>query len=242
MTNKQIIIDDQKKTIHRLQQECTEKTNTILALGDKLKLKEQECEWLQLWLPIVARIEKRFGNLKRAKDIDYLAYVEQIFAELDQLKSDNDSLKSELMQTNCYLEADKETIDQLKEENEGLKQRLHQCWKVEYSFVEQIDQLKGKNGELKKINNHIEHNRNQKADKLMRIEKLITTCSTGYTDEFIQELLVILHEPEPSSFENKYKSTLVEIKEVANYSFNLSTSELMAKLEQILQKINEVLE
>lgn len=33
--------------------------------------------------------------------------------------------------------------------------------------------------------------------------------------------------------------TLAEIKEIANYSFNLSTSELMAKLEQILQKISE---
>ena len=46
MIDKQTIIDDQKKTIHRLQQECTEKTNTILALGDKLKCKEQECESL----------------------------------------------------------------------------------------------------------------------------------------------------------------------------------------------------
>ena len=34
--------------------------------------------------------------------------------------------------------------------------------------------------------------------------------------------------------------TLTEIKEIANYSFNLSTSELMAKLEQILQKTSEV--
>lgn len=47
-TVKQIIIDDQKKTIHRLQQECTEKTNTILALGDKLKCKEQECKELRV--------------------------------------------------------------------------------------------------------------------------------------------------------------------------------------------------
>lgn len=34
----------------------------------------------------------------------------------------------------------------------------------------------------------------------------------------------------------KLVKTLTEIKEIANYSFNLSTSELMAKLEQILQK------
>lgn len=149
---------------------------------------------------------------------------------------------------NCY-ELTKQ-LDQLKADNDELKQRLHQCWKVEYSFVEQIDQLKGKNGELKKINNHIEHNRNQKADKLMRIEKLITACSTGYTDEFIQELLIILHEPEPSSFENKYKSTLVEIKEVAEnreiFCENCSSGEEEFTCDdcgyiKILQKISEVI-
>lgn len=62
------------------------------------------------------------------------------------------------------------------------------------------EQLQAKEQEcerLKKVNRHIEHSRTQKADKLMRIEKLIIACSTGYTDEFIQELLVILHEPEP---------------------------------------------
>ena len=47
MTDKQIIIDDQKETIHRLQQECTEKTNAIIALGERLKAKEQECEELK---------------------------------------------------------------------------------------------------------------------------------------------------------------------------------------------------
>ena len=47
MTDKQIIIDDQKETIHRLQQECTEKTNAIIVLGERLKAKEQECEGLK---------------------------------------------------------------------------------------------------------------------------------------------------------------------------------------------------
>ena len=46
MTVKQII-DDHKETIHRLQQECTEKTNAIIALGELLKAKEQECEELK---------------------------------------------------------------------------------------------------------------------------------------------------------------------------------------------------
>ena len=39
---------------------------------------------------------------------------------------------------------------------------------------------------------------------------------------------------------NKLKQTLTKIKEIANYSFNRSTSEYMAKLELILEKISEV--
>ena len=83
------------------------------------------------------------------------------------------------------------------QECEELKVCLFQVQNAAISLTKQIDQLKAENEELKKVNRHIEHNRTQKADKLMRIEKLIIACSTGYTDEFIQELLVILHEPEP---------------------------------------------
>ena len=46
MTDKQTIIDDQKKTIHRLQDECTEKTNAIIALGEQLQRKQQSEEKL----------------------------------------------------------------------------------------------------------------------------------------------------------------------------------------------------
>lgn len=38
---------------------------------------------------------------------------------------------------------------------------------------------------------------------------------------------------------NELLQTLAEIKEIANYSFNRSTSEYMAKLELILEKISE---
>ena len=77
-------------------------------------------------------------------------------------------------------------------------QQQLEAYKMEAEEGKEINaELKAENEELKKANKHIEHNRNQKAYKLMRIEKLITACSTGYTDEFIRELLVILHKPEP---------------------------------------------
>lgn len=43
----QSLIEDYRQTIERLQKECTEKTNAIIALGEHLKAKEQECEELE---------------------------------------------------------------------------------------------------------------------------------------------------------------------------------------------------
>lgn len=42
-----ILIDDYKNTIARLQQECTEKTDNIIALGEQLARKTEECEKLK---------------------------------------------------------------------------------------------------------------------------------------------------------------------------------------------------
>ena len=50
---------------------------------------------------------------------------------------------------------------------------------------------------LKEVNEHIEHNRTQKANKLKRIEEMIIACESGYTDEFIQSILAIVLEVEP---------------------------------------------
>ena len=50
---------------------------------------------------------------------------------------------------------------------------------------------------LKEANKHIDHNRTQKANKLKRIEEIITACKSGYTDEFIQSILAIILEAEP---------------------------------------------
>lgn len=53
--------------------------------------------------------------------------TETLKAQYKELQAENDSLKSELMQTNCYLDADKEIIDKLKADNEELKE-----WKKEH--------------------------------------------------------------------------------------------------------------
>ena len=81
MTDKQIIIDDQKKTIHRLQDECTEKTNIIIALGERLDQLKFD----------YAELEKRHNDS---------------FEQFKQLKAENEELKkkveSYLCSTNCY--------------------------------------------------------------------------------------------------------------------------------------------
>lgn len=81
MTDKQIIIDDQKKTIHRLQDECTEKTNVIIALGEQLKAKTQECEDLKETIQIQNKMQ--------------MEVCEEKNTELDQLKAENEELRKE---------------------------------------------------------------------------------------------------------------------------------------------------
>ena len=71
----------------------------------------------------------------------------------------------------------------------------HDC-----DFKKLSQQLKRKEQEcerLKEVNEHIEHNRTQKANKLKRIEEMIIACESGYTDEFIQSILAIVLEVEP---------------------------------------------
>ena len=71
----QSLIEDYKQTIERLQKECTEKTNAIIALGEQLKAKEQECETLASQLDF--EIQKKEcleqeceRSLKRISDLE----------------------------------------------------------------------------------------------------------------------------------------------------------------------------
>lgn len=104
--------------------------------------------------------------------------------------------------------------------------------------------------ELKKVNIHIDTNRKNKGQKLKRIEDLIINCQSGYTDEFIQELLSIILENEPSitdlSIIDRYKQTLEKIEKVLwHYHNNLYTPKnpVADEIEKrIFDIINEVKE
>lgn len=124
-------------------------------------------------------------------------------------------------------------------ENMQNRKRVRECVNC-IDLKRQNEELQKENEELKTANLHIENNRKHKANKLNRIEKLILTCTTGYTDEFIQELLIILHEPEPVSFENKYLQTLTEIKEITEDAKTKVFVDMEEFWKQILQKISEV--
>ena len=76
-----------------------------------LKRKEQECERLNRWLPIISRLEMTFGSYEKAKAIDYKSYIEQIFIELDQLKAENEILKEKLIISS---NSDKKTLKIIK--------------------------------------------------------------------------------------------------------------------------------
>ena len=88
MDEQQIIIDDQKKTIHRLQDECTEKTNAIIALGERLKTKEQECEKLKNWVKNMMFDTDREDWFEHFVEC-FEKWKEDLFKQLDQLKAEN---------------------------------------------------------------------------------------------------------------------------------------------------------
>ena len=85
---KQMIIDDQKETIHRLQQECTEKNNAIIALGERLKAKEQECEELKEEIKHYKQIAQYHGNLS-VKYTNKSAKLKQTLAEIKEVAEEN---------------------------------------------------------------------------------------------------------------------------------------------------------
>lgn len=112
--------------------------NRAEELKTLLKRKEQECE--QKDKDIKYLIKCLDNSFKAQQDCEL--HWER---EKKKLKAENDSLKSELMQTHCYLDADKETIDQLKTKNEELKTMLkdlsYESQKFCYQIEEQTKQL-----------------------------------------------------------------------------------------------------
>ena len=143
MTDKQIIIDDQKKTIHRLQQECTEKTNIIIALGNKLQAKEQECE----------ELKKIINEAKNSKlDLNSFFAIEATVGEyqleLDQLKSENKHLNDLLNQALKDYDKARETLTEIKEIAEKLKNFYEELGKCEDLTVVRLKQILQKISEV----------------------------------------------------------------------------------------------
>jgi len=62
------IIQDQKETIHRLQEECKEKTDIIMALEqENAELKEYEYFYLDKYIELKQALEKIRGICKSSK-------------------------------------------------------------------------------------------------------------------------------------------------------------------------------
>lgn len=81
----QSLIEDYKQTIERLQKECTEKTNIIIALGEQLKAKEQKCEELKK--------EIAFENDGTLSDKIRAEVFKELNNENNQLKAEIEELK-----------------------------------------------------------------------------------------------------------------------------------------------------
>lgn len=126
MTDKQIIIDDQKETIHRLQQECTEKTDTIIALGEQLKAKEQECEELK----------------EEALHSDYGIMKNNLEGAITYLEKENKDLSKIIDCKNETVLSLKQQLDQLKAEKEEIKKYLGISSKTIMERLEELQEFR----------------------------------------------------------------------------------------------------
>ena len=80
----------------------------------------------------------------------------------------------------------------------------------------------------------------QECEELKKYKKVVDKLASMQVILTNEEKMPMLYENAKDLKLKQLSKTLTEIKEIANYSFDLSTSELLAKLEQILQKISEV--
>ena len=186
------------KQLKRLEKLLPDINGKFYKAVDDLKVKEQECEELKVENKKLK--EKLLAyEIKDKEQImsNYCKNCYELTKQLDQTKADNDSLKSELMQTNCYLEADKEIIDQLKAKNTCLKkcnERLLQAiikdqaeivqknidetnislLKENMDLQRQIDQLKAENDESKQAYQRLNNMYNDNCNFTGKLEQTLT--------------------------------------------------------------------
>ena len=139
MTDKQIIIDgvDVSECPYYIHKdgscsshdcECVKCVHNVCFYKD-YKRKEQECEELKKWLPIVARLEEQFKSHEKAKGIDYKTYAEQVFTELGQLKAENDEFKKKCNIYTCGICGNKEDCNKLYKTLTEIKEIAEHCIK-----------------------------------------------------------------------------------------------------------------
>lgn len=132
MTDKQIIINDQKKTIHRLQDECTEKTNIIIALGEQLKRSEAQCEAMFVTHTDLEKkvkdLETRVHDLRQLRVLDSEAR-ERLNKQIDKLNTENDLLKrrNKLEFDETLLQYSNTIEDLQKQLKDSVMQKCPQC-------------------------------------------------------------------------------------------------------------------
>ena len=128
MNNKQEIIEDLKEMIYKLQIECAEKTDNILALGEKCNQLQKENE--------VLKIKERVLKSNRLDMFEHLDIVQ----ENKQLKKENEELKDKLNCRFCY--------PIMKIDN---PENFKLCQETD-CFRRQIERLKKENETLDKVN------------------------------------------------------------------------------------------
>ena len=223
--------------LKRKEQECEEletARHLIEISRDKweyrAKSKERECESLNRWLPIISRLEMAFGSYEKAKAIDFTSYTKQIFAELDQLKTENEELKTKLINwlgKEGLRQSEKEfyeqQLDQLKTDNRILKEKFKIAIKnntdktllrLEKGDVqEELQEIREQFG-IETLYFHDDNTRVHRCIKLLQLKDCLTEIREFFNEECIICKENYINITGEICEECKYKDILKKISEV----------------------------
>lgn len=260
MTDKQIIIDDQKKTIHRLQDECTEKTNVIIALGEQLQRKQQSEEKLvkqiQTICDFINNRPETFKGINGSVDKIITDYAKAKEQECEELKKIINEAKNSKLDLKSFLVGEA-VQNEYEQQLDRLKAEL-EAYKMEAEEGKEINaELKA---ELTRANCQIADDEILQCDMREAIEGLkaeneelkeknrqltILGMDLNQSNEVLRKSFFATDKSRDNWREKaeKLSKTLTEIKEIAENAYCLTngTNKDMAQFaKQILQKISEV--
>lgn len=196
-------------------------------LTEELQRKEQECEELKKYRPIIDRLLKQFETYDKLKSLDVVTFAKQVFDQLDQLKTENEKMSKGYMELTEIVSPYIDAFTGYNEELQGfdivlcvkeLVQQLNDKDNSRITILTAInDQLKEKCDKIDATNERLVREKYDLHQDILQLKEenvnLRFNLSKSYTKEWVDEQIRIkkIYEADRQN----YWQALQEIKEIA---------------------------